>query len=174
MVFSKEYFKKIWFWREKSTADKNSWKNTSTQHIIRTNFHLSDSGNFTCIRLDLYLKRNIGYYMIQMYIPSGLVVMLSWLSFWLHVEAVPARVTLGILTVLTMTTQRSMANTSLARVSYVKAMDVWMATCLCFVFCALLEYAFVNVISRQKTKRRRYDDLEKMDTETTVGIGRDR
>ena len=112
--------------------------------------------------------------MIQMYIPSGLVVMLSWLSFWLHVEAVPARVTLGILTVLTMTTQRSMANTSLARVLYVKAMDVWMATCLCFVFCALLEYAFVNVISRQKTKRRRNDDLEKMDTETTVGIGRDR
>ena len=92
--------------------------------------------------------------MIQMYIPSGLVVMLSWLSFWLQVDAVPARVTLGILTVLTMTTQRSMASASLARVSYVKAIDVWMATCLCFVFCALLEYAFVNVLFRKKAKKR--------------------
>ena len=105
-----------------------------------------------------------------MYIPSGLVVMLSWLSFWLHVEAVPARVTLGILTVLTMTTQRSMANTSLARVSYVKAMDVWMASCLCFVFCALLEYAFVNVLFRRKTRRRYYDDLENMDNEPMVNM----
>ena len=93
--------------------------------------------------------------MIQMYIPSGLVVMLSWLSFWLQVDAVPARVTLGILTVLTMTTQRSLASASLARVSYVKAIDVWMASCLCFVFCALLEYAFVNVLFRRKAKRQR-------------------
>ena len=62
--------------------------------------------------------------MIQMYIPSGLVVMLSWLSFWLQVDAVPARVTLGILTVLTMTTQLSLASASQARVSYMKAIDV--------------------------------------------------
>lgn len=98
--------------------------------------------------------------MIQMYIPSGLVVVLSWLSFWLQVDAVPARVTLGILTVLTMTTQRSMASASLARVSYVKAIDVWMAICLCFVFCALLEYAFVSVLFRKRAKNRHLEGLD--------------
>ena len=74
--------------------------------------------------------------MIQMYIPSGLVVMLSWLTFWLQVDAVPARVTLGMLTVLTMTTQRSLASASLARVFYVKAIDVWMAFMLC-ILCSI-------------------------------------
>ncbi|XP_060556702.1 glycine receptor subunit alpha-3-like, partial [Ruditapes philippinarum] len=93
----------------------------------------------TCLQFNIYLERNIGFYMIQTYIPSVLIVMLSWLSFWLNVDAVPARISLGILTVLTMTTQRSMSNVSLPRVSYVKAIDVWMAVCLCFVFSALLE-----------------------------------
>ncbi|XP_060574371.1 glycine receptor subunit alpha-2-like [Ruditapes philippinarum] len=108
----------------------------------------------TCLQFNIYLERNIGFYMIQTYIPSVLIVMLSWLSFWLNVDAVPARISLGILTVLTMTTQRSMSNASLPRVSYVKAIDIWMAVCLCFVFSALLEYACVNVIARNQLRRR--------------------
>ena len=87
--------------------------------------------------------------MIQIYIPTVLIVLLSWVSFWLSVEAVPARISLGILTVLTMTTQKTSAISSLPRVSYVKAIDVWMAACLIFVFSALLEYAFVNVLERR-------------------------
>ena len=37
-----------------------------------------------------------------------LVVILSWVSFWIDIDAVPARITLGLLTVLTMTTQVSL------------------------------------------------------------------
>jgi hypothetical protein len=52
-----------------------------------------------------------------------------------------------------MTTQKSLAVSSLPRVSYVKAIDVWMVVCLCFVFAALLEFALVSVIERRQMKQ---------------------
>ena len=58
----------------------------------------------------------MGYYLIQMYIPSLLIVILSWVSFWINMDAAPARVALGITTVLTMTTQSSGSRASLPKV----------------------------------------------------------
>ena len=96
------------------------------------------------------LVRDVGYFIIQFYVPSMLIVILSWVSFWLNVDASPARVSIGLLTVLTTTTQSTFINASLPRVSYVKAIDVWMSMCLVFVFAALLEYALVNVLARRR------------------------
>ncbi len=63
-------------------------------------------------------RRHTGYFLIQVYVPCCLLVALSWVSFWLSVDAVPARISLGILTVLTMTTQTSMAVSSLPKVGH--------------------------------------------------------
>ena len=37
---------------------------------------------------------------------------------------------------------------------YYTGIDVWMATCLLFVFAALIEFAYVNVHSRVEKRRR--------------------
>ena len=74
------------------------------------------SGKFTCIEVKFHLERQMGYYLIQMYIPSLLTVILSWVSFWINMDAAPARVGLGITTVLTMTTQSSGSRASLPKV----------------------------------------------------------
>ena len=84
-------------------------------------------GQYTCIVADFHLVRDFGYYIAQVYVPSCLIVMLSWVSFWIDVDAIPARVSLGLLTVLTMTTQSTGEKATLPKVSYVKAIDVWLA-----------------------------------------------
>ncbi|XP_023236893.1 glutamate-gated chloride channel alpha-like isoform X2 [Centruroides sculpturatus] len=76
--------------------------------------------------------------------------MISWVSFWLNVDATPARVTLGVTTLLTLTTVASGVRTQLPPVSYVKAIDVWIGTCSVMVFGALLEFTLVNYLSRSK------------------------
>ena len=64
----------------------------------------------------------------------------------------PARISLSVTTVLTMATQLSGSKSSIPKVSYPKAIDVWMSACMFFVFAALLEYAFVNTLSRKAVK----------------------
>jgi len=96
------------------------------------------------------LRRDLGYFLIQVYVPSILIVILSWVSFWINIDASPARVSLGLLTVLTTTTMSGGARESLPRVSYIKAIDVWMIMCLVFVFASLIEYAVVNVAARHQ------------------------
>ena len=63
------------------------------------------SGSFACLEAIMHIKRQFSYYLLQVYVPSVLVVMLSWVSFWIDIDAVPARISLGLLTILTMTTQ---------------------------------------------------------------------
>ena len=81
-----------------------------------TSIYLYIPGDFPCLRAVFSLKRQFGFYLLQTYIPSILIVVLSWVSFWINVEAVPARISLGVTTVLTMTTQLSGSRQSIPKV----------------------------------------------------------
>ena len=71
--------------------------------------------------MEFGLKRNVLFFIMQTYVPSILLVMLSWVSFWINVNAVPARVALGITTVLSMTTLMiGVYNSGPKSTSYVK------------------------------------------------------
>ncbi|CAJ0959625.1 unnamed protein product [Ranitomeya imitator] len=127
--------------------------------------NFKSAGQFPRLTLRFQLKRNRGMYIIQSYVPSILLVAMSWVSFWISQSAVPARVSLdkemtrirghlgsgaragregGITTVLTMTTLMVSASTSLPRASAVKALDVYFLICYFFVFAALVEFAFAH------------------------------
>lgn len=71
---------------------------------------------------------------------------MSWVSFWIKPEAAPARVTLGVTSLLTLSTQHAKSQASLPPVSYLKAVDAFMSVCTIFVFMALMEYCIVNIV----------------------------
>uniref|UniRef100_A0A914YK92 Uncharacterized protein n=1 Tax=Panagrolaimus superbus TaxID=310955 RepID=A0A914YK92_9BILA len=63
---------------------------------------VTNTGAYSCLRTIIELKREFSYYLLQLYIPSFMLVAVSWVSFWLDKDSVPARVTLGVTTLLTM------------------------------------------------------------------------
>jgi cation transporter family protein len=121
--------------------------------IIDCEMHTYKTGRFPCVKAHFMLRRQYGFFLLQTYVPTILIVIISWVSFWISMDAVPARISLGVTTVLTMATQLSGSKVSIPRISYPKAIDIWMSMCMLFVFGALIEYAFVNALSR-KDKRR--------------------
>lgn len=108
------------------------------------------TGNYSRLSCEFFFVRSLGYYVIQIYVPSTLIVVLSWVSFWLSRDAVPARVALGITTVLTMTTLISSTNASLPKISYLKSIDVYLVTCFVMVFGSLIEYAVVSYLGKSE------------------------
>uniref|UniRef100_A0A8C1KFI1 Gamma-aminobutyric acid receptor subunit gamma-3 n=1 Tax=Cyprinus carpio TaxID=7962 RepID=A0A8C1KFI1_CYPCA len=144
----------IYKWRKNSVqaADQKSWRLyqfdfmglRNTTDIIKTTAAFCD---YVVMSVYFDLSRRMGYFTIQTYIPCILTVVLSWVSFWIKKDATPARTALGITTVLTMTTLSTVARTSLPRVSYVTAMDLFVTVCFLFVFAALMEYATLNYYS---------------------------
>ncbi|XP_046399071.1 glycine receptor subunit alpha-3-like isoform X2 [Ischnura elegans] len=106
-------------------------------------------GNYSCLVAEFYLSRSVGFHLVQSYLPTLLIVVISWVSFWMDVDSVPGRTTLGVTTLLAVSSQSSGIQSGLPQVSYIKAIDVWMGTCSAFVFCALLEFTIVNYMWRR-------------------------
>ena len=86
--------------------------------------------------------------MSQVYIPSSLIVVMSWVSFWLNRGAAPARVGLGVTTVLTMTTLMASVNAALPKISYMKSIDIYLGKLTAFslslsrvTFCFFVSFA---------------------------------
>ena len=63
------------------------------------------TGNYSCLVAKFHLSRSIGFHMVQSYIPTILIVVISWVSFWMDVDSVPGRTTLGVTTLLTVSSK---------------------------------------------------------------------
>eukprot|EP00088_Acartia_fossae_P065169 TRINITY_DN80303_c0_g1_i1.p1 TRINITY_DN80303_c0_g1~~TRINITY_DN80303_c0_g1_i1.p1 ORF type:complete len:410 (+),score=67.89 TRINITY_DN80303_c0_g1_i1:112-1230(+) len=111
------------------------------------------TGEYSCLQVDLMFARQLSFFLVTIYVPCMMTVTVSWFSFWLDHKAVPARVALGVTTLLAMSTTQASIQNSLPPVAYTKAIDVWSGVCVFFVFSALLEYALVNYASRSDEQR---------------------
>uniref|UniRef100_A0A2K6EPG0 Gamma-aminobutyric acid receptor subunit epsilon n=1 Tax=Propithecus coquereli TaxID=379532 RepID=A0A2K6EPG0_PROCO len=135
--------------------EKNSWKlfqfdfkgMSNKTEIIST-----PAGDFMVMTFFFNVSRRFGFVAVQNYVPSSVTTMLSWVSFWIKKESAPARTSLGITSVLTMTTLGTFSRKNFPRVSYITVLDFYIAICFVFCFCALMEFAVLNFLTYNQTK----------------------
>ncbi|XP_014243858.1 glycine receptor subunit alpha-4-like [Cimex lectularius] len=105
--------------------------------------------NYSSLILTFKLAREYGFYLMDYYVPSCLLVILSWVTFWLSPDAIPPRVFLGTSTMLTFLLL-SWTGEAVPKVSQFKVNDIWELSCTAFIFMSLTEFAFVNTIDRRE------------------------
>ena len=132
-------------------ALQNVWTNET---IINADLddlrHGAFAGNYSSLSFTVHLTREVGFYVMDYFLPSIMIVAISWVSFWLQADQTPARTTLGCTTLLSFITLASSQENNLPKVSYIKISEVWFLGCTCFIFGSLIEFAFVNTIWRRK------------------------
>ena len=76
-------------------------------HFHNFPYFYTTIGNYSCLLAELHLSRSLGFHMVQSYLPTILIVVISWVSFWMDVDSVAGRTTLGVTTLLTVSSKAS-------------------------------------------------------------------
>ena len=101
------------------------------------------------------VKRNIGNYLIKRFIPSFIIVTMTFIGFWIPTAISPARTTIPITALLALVTQQIQSDLN---VSYVYALQVWNIVSIIFVFANLLEFAIALYMMHQVQKYKTHRD----------------
>ncbi|KAG8201342.1 hypothetical protein JTE90_016819 [Oedothorax gibbosus] len=101
-------------------------------------------GPFSVLMVNFHLKRHMGYFIIEVYAPCTMLVVLSWVAFWINREATADRVALGVTTVLTMTFLGLECRNNLPKVPYCTALDYYVAISFGFIFATIIQFAVVH------------------------------
>ncbi|XP_049938239.1 gamma-aminobutyric acid receptor subunit alpha-6-like [Schistocerca serialis cubense] len=116
---------------------------------------------YSVLRCVFSMKRRTGYYMLQVFLPCGLIVCCSWVAFWIDPDDVPGRVAMGVMTVLSMANMGFGGRAQMPRVSYATALDYFVILCFSFVFAVVIEYAAINFIDKTQLDATRSQKMKK-------------
>ena len=72
-----------------------------TKNINGVCFLFILKAGFSDVFARFHFKRRTSYIILQVYFPSMLITLLSFIAFWIPKTAVPARITLSVTSVLT-------------------------------------------------------------------------
>ena len=102
------------------------------------------------VTIILTFKRRCGYYILQIYIPSVFLVLLSWLSFFMDATDLANRLALEVTMILSIVFLLANINNSLPQLSYAKASDIFVIASFGFIFLGLLQTILTYHLTSKK------------------------
>lgn len=94
-----------------------------------------------CAYGGIRMVRRVNYYVIRYYLPTFLIVILSYTCFWMPTNAWPARATLGVSSIINVNTlSKSGYNTVPA--NDVVSLYWWFWGCQFLIYMTMIEFAF--------------------------------
>ncbi|KAL7046804.1 hypothetical protein ACKWTF_002715 [Chironomus riparius] len=140
---------------DEDTLRKSPSLTTLNAYLIRNKTDDCDvkgtwRGNYSCLKVELTFTRDRAFYFTTVFIPGIILVTSSFITFWLEWNAVPARVMIGVTTMLNFFTTSNGFRSTLPVVSNLTAMNIWDGVCMCFIYASLLEFVCVNYVGRKR------------------------
>lgn len=105
----------------------------------------------SCLRGEIVLARRLGHFFFKKYLPSCLIVIMSFVGFWIPTDSYPARIALVVTSLLGLITQEIQSSGEI-NASYVVALNIWYIICISFVFLALIEFGFAMFHFQKKNQ----------------------
>ena len=103
--------------------------------------------------IEITLKRKMTHYIISWYLPSGIFVIVSWISFLVPPEIVPGRMALLITVLLLLVNNFNSITAKIPKADRLTSIETYIIVCIFFVFATLLgrikSYILLNYTTLQ-------------------------
>ena len=110
--------------------------NIALRHLATTCSTLT--GNYSVTGFELTLSRKMAFYIITYYFPTGMFVIVSWISFLVPPESVPGRMTILVTVFLCLVNIFNSITNKIPKADGLTAIEAFIIICIIFVFGALM------------------------------------
>ena len=114
----------------------------------------TQTGEYSMINLSLTLEREVSIYLLTVFVPVTMLVIVSWFGFLIAAKDQFLKSAIPLLTLFTLVIALVIWDRDQPRVSYTKAIDVWLGTCVTFIFVAFIETVLVYLMSSSECDRK--------------------
>ncbi|KFM60910.1 Glutamate-gated chloride channel, partial [Stegodyphus mimosarum] len=103
----------------------------------------TNTGEYSCMNVVFQFSRNLTYYLVRVYIPTVALVLLSFVTFWLHSQLTKVRLSIWMGSFICFFIVSISTRNVVPQTSSTTALEIWMGMCVCFMFGVLLELSLV-------------------------------
>ena len=121
------------------------------------------------MRLDLNFRRESHKYVTQWFVPTALLTLVSFTSFWIKSKEIRLKFLLVTLVLLYLHTIY-IKNQASTKVSFSTFIDHWLFACLMFVVAAVAELVVVRVVDGLTNQKNRKNDTENSNVDNKAAM----
>ncbi|XP_071540839.1 uncharacterized protein [Panulirus ornatus] len=103
-----------------------------------------NSQEFNEMRVRIPLTRRAGYAILNIYTPSLILLVISYVSLFFRPHIFEVRVMTTLTSLLVMATLFTQVSASLPKTSYFKMVDVWLLFCIVMSFLIIISHVFID------------------------------
>ncbi|MEM7600532.1 MAG: hypothetical protein AAF357_03850, partial [Verrucomicrobiota bacterium] len=121
-----------------------AWKSGTEERSL-----LSGETKFPTFHSSVTMKRNSGYYQINVILPLFLIICMSWIVFWIPSSQIGPRISVSVTAMLTLTAYRFAIGSSLPKIAYLTKLDWFILGSSILVFLSLLEVVVTTALAEK-------------------------
>ncbi|XP_076045335.1 glycine receptor subunit alpha-2-like [Oratosquilla oratoria] len=109
-------------------------------------------GNYSIATVTIPFKNLYRYYITNTYIPTTLLVCITYLTFFFRVDDFSDRIMVSLTALLVLAALFSQTSASIPKTSYLKLIDIWFVFVICFDFVMVVLLVIINYVREDEPK----------------------
>ncbi len=120
--------------------------------IKTLNYSLVPGIEYSGYIFEFTASRNVQHYILKVILPLILIVMMSWIVFWIDPRETSSQISVAITSMLTLIAYRFAIDSQLPRLAYTTRLDAFILTSTLLVFFCLIEVLVTTILhNKQRT-----------------------